>query len=51
MFDDLERRERKQRLQKAMLSIERRFGVDKIELAGKLACSRHDQLRAVLDMF
>ena len=51
LFDDLERRERKQRLQKAMLSIERRFGVDKIELAGKLACSRHDQLRAVLDMF
>lgn len=51
LFDDLERREREQRLQKAMLSIEGRFGTDKIELAGTLACSRHDQLRAVLDMF
>mgnify|MGYP000904859929 CR=1 FL=1 len=51
LFDDLERKERERRLEKAMHAIESRFGADKIEFAGSLAGSRHDQLRAILDVF
>lgn len=51
LFDDMGRKEREQQLEKVMLSIEGRFGSDRIELAGELVTSRRDQLRAILDPF
>lgn len=51
LFDDVGRKEREQQLEKVMLSVEGRFGSDKVELAGELVTSRRDQLRAILDPF
>lgn len=51
LFDDVGKEEREQLLERTMFSIEGRFGANTIELAGALASSRRDKLRAALDVF
>jgi hypothetical protein len=51
LFDDVRKEEREQLLERTMFNIEGRFGANTIELAGALAGSRRDKLRAALDVF